>query len=264
MKQPLHSFVLLAVAVFLAATFALCTDGRGEPSQTDMEKSTHPLLVKARSVDVGYQPPEKADQKEAERLYLQFINENPDSPLVPYLYFHLGQTFSGWVPSEYKKYGHAKDYMKAGQHFEKAVEHHPTDKVSGLLMMARVCAATGDYGEAVQYLRRKVGLYPELPDGPAQSDVLIEQAVVWSQIGAYQLARADVNGPEVASAFRDAVRREMLWRRGDALSEIVALQPLNVGRAHGRHKVRVLAERLLGASPARIARNVENRREDLR
>ena len=91
--------------------------------------------------------------------------------------------------------------------------------------MARISAAAGDYGEAVRYLRTKVDLYPEEADEAARSEVLIERAVVWSQIGAYHLAGG-------RDAWAVAAYRQALECEAEAASlEGEAAATVSLGRA---------------------------------
>jgi outer membrane protein assembly factor BamD (BamD/ComL family) len=53
-----------------------------------------PLLVEARRFDLWFQPPEKANLQKAEDLYLQFVRETPNSPLISYVFYHLGQMYT--------------------------------------------------------------------------------------------------------------------------------------------------------------------------
>ncbi len=71
-------------------------------------------------------------------------------------------------------------------------------------------------------------------------------------------ALADVDGIAVPPAVAD-VRDEVLWRRDDAR----ALERLDEGDSHDGREVRVFAVRLLDASPADVARDVDDRREHL-
>jgi len=57
--------------------------------------------------------------------------------------------------------------------------------------MARLSAAAGDRDGAVAHLRRKLALYPPLPADTERTDLLTEQAVVWTQIGEHEAARGD-------------------------------------------------------------------------
>ena len=63
-----------------------------------------------------------------------------------------------------------------------------------------------------------------------------------------------------------AVRGEVLERRHDArlvVERRVALKAAHGGDAHARDEVGIFAERLLDAAPARIARDVDDRRQRL-
>ena len=53
----------------------------------------------------------------------------------------------------------------------------------------------------------------------------------------------------------------MLGGGDHAVGEVVALQPADVGEAHLRHEMRVLAVGLLEPAPARVAAEVEHRRQ---
>ncbi len=87
--------------------------------------------------------------------------------------------------------------------------------------LARIEAARGDRAEAARYLRRKLELYPET-DEPAGRT---ERAVVWTQIGAFELEAGQ------AAAAVDAYRRaaELEGRAGNLRGEAAAT--LALGRA---------------------------------
>ena len=75
-----------------------------------------------------------------------------------------------------------------------------------------------------------------------------------------QLARAEVHRRVVHPAFGQSVAEEVLAGRGDTVGE-VALHAAHVRDAEPRREVRRLAVGLLGATPARVARDVEHGRE---
>jgi len=64
--------------------------------------------------------------------------------------------------------------------------------------MGRISAVAGDYAQAAAYLERKLALYHELPKHTERTDLLAEQAVVWSQIGSYRAAGRDLPGARAA------------------------------------------------------------------
>ncbi len=84
--------------------------------------------------------------------------------------------------------------------------------------MGRISAAAGDYRQAVDYLERKLELYPELPRGTERTDLLTEQAVVWSQVGGYLVAAHDMSGAQ--AAYRRAADLEA--RAGNLEGEAAA------------------------------------------
>ena len=86
--------------------------------------------------------------------------------------------------------------------------------------LARLKAASGEYGEAVQLLREKLELYPAPETAATQRDVLCEQGVVWTQVGEYELARGNAAG--AAEAYRRAVSFERLAEslEGEAASAV--------------------------------------------
>ena len=92
---------------------------------------------------------------------------------------------------------------------------------------------------------------------PAPADGGLER----QQLLVAELARADVGRRLVEPALGEAVADEVLGGRGDAGREVRALEPADVGRAQDGREVRVLAVRLLDAAPARVAADVEDRRE---
>ena len=83
------------------------------------------------------------------------------------------------------------------------------------------------------------------------------------QVDVSQLALADVRGRPVETALRCAVTDEVLGRGDDARRAVCCLQAADEGDPHRGHEVWVLAERLLGAPPARVAAHVEHGREAL-
>ena len=74
-----------------------------------------------------------------------------------------------------------------------------------------------------------------------------------------QLARTHRHGRQVAARLGGRVAHEVLERRDDAR----ALDALDVGGRDGADQVRVFADGLLDAAPARIAHHVEHRGEAL-
>lgn len=136
-NKYLFSSVIVCV-LFLGMPISMM----GEPSHGELLRSDDPLLVDARKVDLSFVGPQKGSQQRAEELYLQYIAKHSDSPLVPYIYFHLGHMYSDQVDSKWpKKYGHVRNDKKAAVFFEYSVKHHPTDKISSLLVDAKVNVA---------------------------------------------------------------------------------------------------------------------------
>ena len=78
-----------------------------------------------------------------------------------------------------------------------------------------------------------------------------------------QLPVGHVRRRPVHAALRRAVADEVLRRRDHARGQIRPLQSLDEGRPHARDEIRVLAVGLLGASPARVAHDVEHGRQPL-
>src|SRR5207344_544651 len=78
-----------------------------------------------------------------------------------------------------------------------------------------------------------------------------------------ELTRPDVDRGLVESALRESVADHVLAGGDHAVTQIGTLDRLDVGAAELRGKVRILAVRLLDPSPARIARDIKNRRESL-
>ena len=74
-----------------------------------------------------------------------------------------------------------------------------------------------------------------------------------------ELARPHRDRREVAPGLRRRVADEMLERRDDAR----ALEPADVRRGNRADQVGILADRLLDPAPARVANDVEHRREPL-
>ena len=101
--------------------------------------------------------------------------------------------------------------------------------------MARLSALSGDHAGAVEYLRKKAAVYPDLPADTEQVGVLVDQAVVWTQIGRHEASRGDPVA--AARAYEEAVAFEA--RAGNLEGEVQAAASL--GRAALR--VAALAER---------------------
>ena len=78
-----------------------------------------------------------------------------------------------------------------------------------------------------------------------------------------QLPVGHVRRRPVHAALRRAVADEVLRRGDHARGQIRPLQPLDEGRPHACDEVRILAVGLLGAPPARVAHDVEHRRQPL-
>ena len=129
------SIILLSFSSMVQSTLAA-------PTLWVLENADHPLLVEARRYDLYFVPPERADQRKAERLYLQFIRENSGHELVPYLYDHIGHMYTDRANSDWKEpYGILKDRAKAARYHAEAFRLHPKDKFSGLLMDSGISAA---------------------------------------------------------------------------------------------------------------------------
>ena len=78
-----------------------------------------------------------------------------------------------------------------------------------------------------------------------------------------ELTRRNVRRRPVEATLRRAIADEVLRRRHDPVGERGALEAAHERDAHLSDEMRVLAERLLGAAPARVAAHVEHRREAL-
>jgi len=72
--------------------------------------------------------------------------------------------------------------------------------------LALISARGGDYESASSFLKEKLALYPELPEGTDRTDVLSEEAIVWSQFGQYLLMLG--RRIEAAEAYRKAMALE--------------------------------------------------------
>jgi len=141
MKSLERWYLLFATLFFLVSS---SVNLRAESGIWDVQKSDNPLLKKALSYDLdeGINPSGTPDQKRAEELYLQFIAENPNSPLVPFIYYWLGHTFSGKATLKHRESGAAvKDYVKARAYFKKAIEAYPEGKIGTDLIGAKVNVA---------------------------------------------------------------------------------------------------------------------------
>ena len=76
-----------------------------------------------------------------------------------------------------------------------------------------------------------------------------------------QLAPPEVDRPVVARALAPRVTRKVLQRREQVA--LRSLQAADVPGAQDADQIRVFAQRLLGAAPAHVARDVEHRRQPL-
>ena len=82
-----------------------------------------------------------------------------------------------------------------------------------------------------------------------------------AQVDVAQLTVVEVGWCPVEAAFRGAVADEVLGGGDHAIREVVALQATDVGEAHLRHELRILAVRLLQPAPPGIAAQVEHGRQ---
>ena len=83
------------------------------------------------------------------------------------------------------------------------------------------------------------------------------------QVDVVQLPRRDLRRSPVPSALRSAVADEVLGRGDHAGGGVRSLETAHERDAHARDEIRVLAERLLEAAPARVAADVEHGPEAL-
>jgi len=151
---------ILCLIVLLLSPRALLA----EPTLRDLEEIYDPLIVEALSCDLGLQPPEKCDQKRAERLYLAYVERHPDSDVVPHIYRRLAETYGGWAR---RQDGAVKDYSKARSYFQKVMETWPEGKVGHDYLDAMVNVAAlspakeekvGKYIEYYRFLEHLEGL----------------------------------------------------------------------------------------------------------
>ena len=96
-------------------------------------------------------------------------------------------------------------------------------------------------------------------DGPGVR--LLHRHLEREQEDVVQLAPAQVHRPVVARPLAPGVARVVLERREEV--PLLSLQAADEAGAQDAHQVGVLAERLLGAAPAHVARDVEDRRQAL-
>jgi hypothetical protein len=137
------SWCAILTPFVLFNSFAIPSFLQAEPSHIDMEASTNPTLLAARRIDPAFVGVKNGNRAEAERTYLKFIQENSDSELVPYVYSHLGRMYSSYVDPDWAlDSGLQRDHVKAYGYFRLAVETHPTDKSSDLLIESRINAAS--------------------------------------------------------------------------------------------------------------------------
>lgn len=114
-----------------------------QPGAWIFSEREDPDLVKARQYDPYFQRDGALlDLARAETLYRKFISENPGDEICTWIYFHMGHMYQDWLPTELgEKYGIYRDDAKALELFELAAATHPQDKVSGVLIDAKVSAA---------------------------------------------------------------------------------------------------------------------------
>ncbi len=123
----------------LAGILAVCcawTVAFAEPNTNDLRISTNDLIRTAmfHHLQFGDRP----NQAEVERLFLEFIAENPESPLLPIIYSELGYNFTGFVSPQATDNGAVYDSVKAARYFRRSVETIPEGKVSILEIQSRV------------------------------------------------------------------------------------------------------------------------------
>jgi len=122
------------------------TEGKLKPAAPGpwaLECSTNPILQQARKVDLRLGNPGTIDQKKAEELYLQFVDQFPDHRLVQYVYCRLGHTFTDWPGSHFKSRGAVQDDTKALAYFKKAAAASDGKDANGLyyIIVSRVNVA---------------------------------------------------------------------------------------------------------------------------
>ena len=115
--------------------------------------------------------------------------------------------------------------------------------------------AIGHAGQPVDIV---VGVHRRSQTGPADRGFEREEERI------DQLARTDMGRGVVQPAFRYSVADHVLGGGDHAFGRLaVPLQSANEGRAHHGREMRILAVRFLDAAPARVAGDVQDRRQRL-
>lgn len=164
MKRHVRSLVLIAQAAFCLGSAAFGQE-RAEgttlkppaPGPWALECSTNPVLQAARKYDLRLADRAMVDQKKAEELYLQFVDQYSEDPLVPYIYCRLGHTFADFAGPELEYRGVVRDYAKALVYFRKAVSvYEQRGTIDCWLIGARVNVAAlvpGKENRVREYIR---------------------------------------------------------------------------------------------------------------
>ena len=243
-------------SLLLGAVLGQTNVAHAAPTSWVLEHSEHPLLVEARKYDLYYVPPEQADQRKAEELYLKFIRENPDHELIPYLYDHLGHMYTDRANSDWAEpFGIVKDYAKAGRYHAEAFRRHPKDKFSGLLMGSGISAAAlaGD-GKPEPVVNAYIEYYRWL-DGVTQEQI---RETLWLNDHEKKLAE---QAPRRLDDWITA-----LWENRRRMLEVAEGHMLSFA-SHAKEDslklLRRIAEQLPDTSPGRKARAEIARREQL-
>ena len=229
-----------------------------EPGRYDLMQATDPILVRAREADLAIAHPRMGDQARAEELYLAFIEQNPDSELVPHVYTRLAFTFGGWVTPPRRKAGAVRDNDKVRKYFQKCIETYPEGKLGMDLIGAMVSVVSlaptpeekvDEYIEFYQFLLQ----LEQLTDKE-----LAERLWLGSRLEQYAATR------EGYAEGRAAQFREMLkGHRGLASRNMVGI-PLGSGRANKVELLSKIIHALPDHKPARLARAafaLESKRE---
>ena len=160
------------------------------------------------------------------------------------------------------------DVDARGQRLRARLRRRAGDAVQRLQERDAPVVGHHDAGEA-PFVAEQVGEQPRVGGGRDAVDLAVgvhdragavaHGALERRQQHVLELARADGRGPEVATRSRRRVAGEVLERRDDPRR----LEAADVRGAERPDEVRVLAERLLDATPAVVAHDVEHGREAL-
>ncbi len=220
MKPHVRYLVLIAQAVFCLGSVAFGQERAEErtlkppaPGPWALECSTNPILQAARRCDLRLADRAMVDQKKAEELYLQFIGQYPDDPLVPYIYCRLGDTFTSFAGPELEYRGVVCDQAKALVYFRKAVNvYEQRGTIDCWLIGARVSVAAmvpGKENQVREYIRYYQWLC-ELPakQGEGITAGLLRMAREQQHVAAVNMVAVAARSPDLLKLISEGFPEE--------------------------------------------------------